>query len=396
MLIKVMTFKVVGYAYRVSVLLAALFIGACSSAPSVVSVSDVEVQRVLTGETLLGDRAGSLMLPSEDLFALTDEMKAFAEAYVRIDAQDSTRAVDLQRALLLESGLGLDYDPYLTSTAAEAFAVQQGNCVTFTALYYSLARHLGIKVYINEVDVPASWDLQGDNTYVFFRHVNAKVKIAGGERIVVDLDMGNYDAKYRQRRISEDDLRVQYFNNRAMEQLNEGKSEEAFLYLSKAISIDDGKAFLWSNLGVLFKRSQLLPEAEVVFRQALLKDPQNSTAASNLARLYERMGESDKAAEFRVLASSYRYKNPYYQYHLAEESVAAGELDEALAQLRKAIRHVKTESRFYELQAQIYTRQGKLAKAQRSLDKAVEHARPNERRSYQRRADRLDNRVSVQ
>lgn len=396
MLINVMTSGMAQCARQASVLLAAVLIAACTSAPSVVSVSNIEVQRVLTGEALLGERAGTLALPDEDLFALTDEMKAFAEAHVRMDAQDSSRAVDLQRALLLESGLGLDYDPYLTSTASEAFSVQQGNCVTFTALYYSLAQHLGIKAYINEVDVPASWDLQGDNTYVFFRHVNAKVKIAGGERIVVDLDMDNYDAKYRQRRISEDDLRVQYFNNRAMEQLNEGKSEEAFLYLSKAISIDDDKAFLWSNLGVLFKRSQLLPEAEVVFRQALLKDPQNSTAASNLARLYERMGEKDKAAEFRVLASSYRYKNPYYQYHLAEESVAAGELDEALDQLRKAIRHVKTEPRFYELQAQIYTRQGQLDKAKKSLDKAVASAKPNQRRSYQRRADRFDSRVTVQ
>lgn len=396
MLIDINSERVAESARGVIVVLAALLMCACSSTPAVVSVSNVEVAKVLSGEALLGARAGTLALPDEDLFALTDEMKAFVEAHVRMDAQDSTRAVDLQRALLLESGLGLDYNPYVTSTAAEAFAVQQGNCVTFTALYYSLARHLGIKAYINEVDVPASWDLQGDSTYVFFRHVNAKVKVAGGERIVVDLDIDNYDAKYRQRRISEDDLRVQYFNNRAMELLNKGESEQAFLYLSKAISIDDDRAFLWSNLGVLFKRNQLLAEAEVVFRQALVKDPQNSTAASNLARLYERMGEKGKAAEFRRLASSYRYKNPYYQYHLAEESIAAGELDEALAQLRKAIRGVKTEPRFYDLQAQVYTQLGELDKAQKSFDKAVDAAKPTERRRYQRRADRFDNRVTVQ
>lgn len=396
MLAKVIISGITKCACRGAVILAALIVCACSSVSPVVTVSDAEVKGILTGEALLGERAGELSLPDDDLFALTDEMKAFAEAHVREDAQDSTRAVDLQRALLLESGLGLDYDPYLTSTAIDAFSVQQGNCLTFTALYYSLARHLGIKAYINEVDVPASWDLQGDSTYVFFRHVNAKVKIAGGERIVVDLDMDSYDAKYRQRRISEDDLRVQYFNNRAMEQLNKGESEAAFLYLSKAISIDDDKAFLWSNLGVLFKRNQLLPEAEVAFRQALLTDPQNSTAASNLARLYERMGEKQKAAEFRNLASSYRYKNPYYQYHLAQESIAAGELDEALSQLRQAIRKVKTEPRFYDLQARIYTRQGKLEKAQRSFDKAIASAKPNQRRSYQRRADRFDNRVTVQ
>jgi len=53
-------------------------------------------------------------------------------------------------------------------------------------------------------------------------------------------------------------LRVQYFNNRAMELLNKGDSETAFLYLKKAITLNSDKAYLWSNLGVVFKRNHLL------------------------------------------------------------------------------------------------------------------------------------------
>ena len=377
-------------------LLGVLHLSACTTTSSLVSVSSAEVDRLLTGEALFGARAAEFSLPEEDLFALTDEMKAFADASVGADMGASYRAIELQRALLMPGALGLSYNPYVTSTAAEAFAVQEGNCLTFTALYYSLARYLGIKAYINEVDVPASWDLKGDNTYVFFRHVNVKVKLPGGKKMVVDLDMDNYQARYRQRRITKDALRVQYFNNRAMELLTTGNSEGAFLSLKKAISLDADKAYLWSNLGILFKRNHLLPQSEVAFRKALVVEPGNSTvAASNLARLYKRLGKPDKASQFERLVSSYRYKNPYFQFHLAEESLAAGNLDEALKRVRKAIRGVEGEARFYDLQAKIYVRLGKLTKAQKSLDKAVEVAKPNARQVYRRRAQRLNDRIQV-
>jgi len=95
-------------------------------------------------------------------------MKAFAEASVPEGMGASYRAIALQRALLLSGAFGLDYNPYVTSAAAEAFAAQESNCLTFAALYYSLAKYLGIKAYINEVGVPANWDLKEESTYVFF------------------------------------------------------------------------------------------------------------------------------------------------------------------------------------------------------------------------------------
>lgn len=374
---------------KCSLLLAVLAVSACSSYGPTVSVGTAEVDQLLTGEALLGLQAQQLALPDDDLFALTDEMKAFVEANVPADHSDSSRAIMLQRALLMSGSLGLKYYPYVTSTAAEAFSVQQGNCLTFTALYYSLARHLGIKAYINEVDVPASWDLQGGNTYVFFRHVNVKVSVGGGEKLVVDLDMDNYNAKYDQRRISEDALRLQYFNNRAMEQLNEGDNQAAFLYLKKALQVDAGEAFVWSNLGILFKRNELLDEAEVAFRKALVIEPHNNTAASNLARLYERIDEKEKAEQFRQLADYYRSTNPYFQYHLAETSFAEGDLDEALAQLKSAIRQLKTEHRFYDLRARIYLKKGDMARAEKSWNKASELTQSVSRQVYRSRADRI-------
>ena len=80
---------------------------------------------------------------------------------------------------------------------------------------------------------------------------------------------------------------------------------------------------------------------------------------------------------FEALASHYRFKKPYFQFHLAQESLAAGNLNESLKCVRKALRGVDGEARFYDLQAQIYLRLGEVEKAQRSLDKAVEMAKPN-------------------
>lgn len=329
-------------------------------------------------------------LVAQNPFELDDEMQAFAEFYAPDWMSDAKKAVSLQRAIMSTGALGMDYDPYATFSAADAFALQTGNCLSFTMLYYAMARYVGINAYINEVDVPATWDLKGNNTYVFFRHVNVRVKLRSGTDLVVDLDMDNFNDQYRQRKISEKNLTVQYFNNIGMESLSEGQYGRAFMNLRQAIRVDDSKAYVWSNLGTLYRRLKLFPEAEAAYLQALQKDGSHRTSLSNLARLYQQTGETEKAAQYEAKVAHYRSNNPYNRYHLAEEAYSAGDYDFALKEIKKAIRGFPEDHRFHHLAGQIYLALEQTDKARQSYAKAAEYSKKEIRAVYERKLVKLD------
>lgn len=198
----------------VILLLIALHLMGCAASPSY-PVNGDAVARILSGHTLLGhvgQSASDLSLPDHSLFTLTPEMKQFAEAYTQGEMTRERKAIALNRALLSAASLNFHYNPYQTYTAEQAFRYRRGNCLSYTALYVAMAEYLGLNVWINEVDVPATWGSLSENTFVYFRHVNTKVGLRGGDRLVIDLDMENYDASYRQRRISKAATEAQYYN----------------------------------------------------------------------------------------------------------------------------------------------------------------------------------------
>src|SRR5690606_26229618 len=155
-----------------------LAITACSNLPSYPQAAAHNAQsleRALSGELLLGRHWLPEELPTYDLFMLTPEMREFAARAVGKQTRDFGRAAALQRALLLpidQGGLGIIYNSELTETPAAAFAQRRVNCVSFTFMYVALARHIGLDAFINEVDLPPSWNLRSADAFLFLRHIN--------------------------------------------------------------------------------------------------------------------------------------------------------------------------------------------------------------------------------
>lgn len=332
-----------------------------------------QLELALSGELILGRHWQPQDLPDLDLFELRPDMKTFAEHAVARTSGRYQRAQALHQALLLPSdrgGRGLSYSAFLTNTPQQAFDTGQVNCVSFTFLYVAMAHHLGLDARVNEVDIPPSWDLREREAFLFLRHVNAKIRLGINDYLVLDLEMERYSPAFAQRLISENRAAAQFYNNRGMELLVDKQLESSFLYLRKALQLDDQQSYIWSNLGTFYRRQGLFSLAEAAYLKGLRLQPNDLTIISNLSGLYRMMGREQQAQDYFQRAEKHRAGNPYYLFSLAREALDAGKPEEALQLLQKPLREHRKEPRFFELAAEVYNSLGNKLQARRMAEQA--------------------------
>jgi hypothetical protein len=341
-----------------------------------------EVNQLLSGEALLGYKVTPEELPNYDLFAVTPEMLAFAQRVVHHETDYFQKVRALHVALLTgrdQGGHGIIYNAYTTEIPSETFAHRRANCLSFTLLYVALARQVGIKAKVNEVEIPPTWDLRNKNDMVFLRHVNVRVPLLGethnilkNDDVIIDLEMNRYSYTYPQHDIDDQLTAAQFYSNRAMEYLDEKDIKNSFLFLRKAISLNDQQSYIWSNLGALYGRQRLMKQAEVAYLHALSINPNDLTVMNNLAYLYQHSNNKAGAAKYLKLAQHYRDSNPFYQYNLALAAFEDKQYEVALGHVKRAMAREKKEVRFLELAAQIYEQMNEktmVASLQRKIKK---------------------------
>lgn len=324
-------------------------------------------------------------LPPVDVLAVNDDMRAFLDEHVPIQASRE-RKVELILGAILQDGLQLDYNGFRTLTAEEAFYQREGNCLSFTNLFVALARESGLEVEFQEVDVPPSWDRRGDS-HLFSRHINARVSLPFKGEQAVDFNMADFDIDYPRRRITDEYAKAQYHNNMAVFWLGAKQLQLAYLNLREAIGLHPQAAYFWTNLGTLHRRAGDSLRAEAAWLEAVRLADEPS-AMSNLARLYEQQGRRELAMQFADAAENHRRKNPYYLYDLGEEAYRSGDYPGAIALLRRAVRLREDEHEFYRLLGLSYLHLGDTAAALRNFDlaeQAAENEADRERYSHKQR-----------
>lgn len=363
-----------------------LLVTACTNVqPQVRQPYSPEVTKLLAGEAFLGREVDEADLPNHDLLAITPEMLTFAQRAVRHESDYFERVRALHVALLSAQDLGghgIAYNAYTTEVPKDTFAHRKANCLSFTLLYVALARQVGIKAKVNEVEIPPTWDLRNKNDMVFLRHVNVRVPLQGETRnilknddVIIDLEMDRYNHSYPQRDIDDTLTAAQFYSNRAMEYLDAKDLPKSFLYLRKALSLNDQQSYIWSNLGALYGRLRLLQQAEQAYIHALTINPNDLTVMNNLAYLYQHTGNKSGSAKFAKLAQHYRDSNPFYQYNLALSAFEDDQYDIALSHVNRAILKEKKEVRFLELAVKIYEKKQEKAKVA-SLQRKLKKLRP--------------------
>lgn len=369
------------------VLLLSFVLSACSSVVQKVPfLSDKgPLAQELSGELILGRPYLPEELPEANLFGLTEEMETFAETVTAGAKRTDSKAEALHQALITGSnygGRGITYSAYETITGIDAFERRQANCISYTLLFVAMARHVGLRAEVNEVILPPTWDMRAGDTYLLMRHVNAKVFMPRPSKsfarvigtadvtdIVVDLEMRRYRPHYKQHVIDKDLVAAQFYSNRGMELAAEGKTKEGFLYLRKALLMNQEPSYIWSNFGSFYRRLKLFPQAEAIYLHGLSINPRDYTIMHNLAGLYKDMGNIERHEYYQKRVRQYRNANPYYMYKRAEDMAGQGNYKDALTLVKAAIQKEENEARFYRLAAEIYDKLGDTQNAQHMRDK---------------------------
>jgi len=361
----------------------------CQTTRSHSSPTQAILDRVLSGESLLGDRAARLSLPEDNIFEITPDMQDFLKMHVPSTGSNYVKLRRLIESVMDKSLLGWNFDALKTYSAADTFRQKQGNCISYAIMMVVLGRELGLDLLFNEVYIPPTWDIQTEHTVLLFRHVNIITKV-DRTRMILDLDLEEYDSSYPQYTITDVAAEAHYYNNRGVDYLNSNNMEQSFLYFRKALALQPRQAFLWVNMGVLYLRYGHYQEAEAAFLHALKLDSSDITVISNLQRLYVKQSNTELANYYRQEAERSRMKNPYYRYYQAQQLLDDNQPDLALKHIKWAIRKYGKEHRFHFLAAKIYARLGKSDDAEKSLERAAKLTEDGENRLlYQSKIERL-------
>lgn len=253
---------------------------------------------------LADERFGSPAIPSaEPLFAVSPAMVHFLQNDLRVAARKHGAQEGLFEALSDGGHLKLDYDASVTRTAAEAFEARAGNCLSLVLMTAALARELGLQVGYQLVEVPDIWS-RTDQFVMLNGHVN--LTLAPGPRGAGSREMGRLTIDFqpvadprlaRVRSLDEGTVVAMYFNNRAVEWMEQGQWSRAYAALRAALRADGAYLNTLNTLAVLYRKAGEAERAERVLRTLLAAEPGNRHAASNLAMVLHTLGRVDEARQ---------------------------------------------------------------------------------------------------
>ncbi len=344
-------------------------------------------EELLTASAL-GLGPDPLAVASDEVLALSDEMREFLGAHVKAGAGDEFKLNQLIHAIINRASFGLEYDE-ITRTAAETFNAKRGNCLSFTYMFVALARGAGIEARFQEVDIPPAWTFTYE-TYVLNRHINIYVDL-GVTGQVVDFNIGDFKSDYDTRIISDERALAHFFNNLGAERLQRGEMTAAFHALSTAIAEHDRRfSPAWANLGTWYVRKGLDHRAEAAYLQALEINKSEIIAMSNLTALYDLRGDPELAERYRNKVRIHRRQNPYYRYQLGRLAFYSEDYDRAIGHLKYAARKDRDEDRFCAMLGVVYLQVGDEKKAQKWMVRAEKLSETDSlQRLYSSKIDRL-------
>ena len=266
-------------------------------------------------------------IDTTDLFALTPEMRRHLNsAPFRSLLRQQGLAAGLVHALYDKRELALDYDATYTGTAAETYAARKGNCLALVIMTAAFARELGLGVRFQEVQIEETWS-RDHALYLVSSHVNLSLA-AGGPRsfhdgsaaLTIDFVQLPPNVSERVRYLDEDDIVARYMNNRAAEELAEGRNTEAYWWVRGALLRKPSLAAALNTLGVIHERSGHRLLAEKTYRFALEREPDSLIVMQNLVPL---LASNGKTAESEVLAQRLARLYPAPPYHYFNQAMTA-------------------------------------------------------------------------
>jgi len=303
-----------------------------------------------------------------DLLGLSSEMTEFIQQHVPESTSPRQKAFALTYATLDPYLMNFSYDPSLTLIAEETFRKKTGNCLSFSSMFIAMARASGLEAWYQEVEIPTQWNAVNDTLLVSL-HVNAVVADRYSE-FQVDISRPKKNSLRRVRKISDREARAQYYNNMGGDALIENDLAMAYAYFAKALQTKPDLAFVWSNLGVTYKRNDQPEDAKLAYTTALEQDPDLPTALNNLYSILTEQGNVVEAQAVQRQVERNRRKNPYYLHYQSVLALDEQRYEDAIELLGRAIKLDEEEYRFHFALARSLYLSGEKNKAGKSLAQA--------------------------
>ena len=275
----------------------------------------------------------SVPIDARQVFALSPAMRH----YLEIEIAPLLRSMGPQRGLVdalhSKAQLRLDYDTDITRTAAEAFDVRSGNCLSLVVMSAALAKHLGLPVRYQALVGQETWSRSGDLSFV-----NGHVNLTVARRLVDRVNAFDPDTQFQLqfgalpvgrasllRAVSESTIVSMFMNNRAAEALVRGHLSQAYAYAREAVIQEPEHASAYNTLGVIYQRRGLAAAAELAYGHAVSRDNEHRAAMLNLARLLDGQGRSAEAAPWRAKLARLEAEPPFKHFDLGRAAAQAGD-----------------------------------------------------------------------
>ncbi len=304
---------------------------------------------------------------------VSSEMKDLLDREVLPVRGEKRRLDKIVELIFDRSVVGFDYSSVGTYTASETFAKRSGNCLSYTAMFISMARYAGLNAKFQEVADFSAWSKQG-GIVVFSSHMNSVV-IIGTKYFEVDFQYRSEKKFWNRKVVSDRRAEAHYFNNIGSEALLKGDLSAAEELLSKCIELDGSFSYAWTNLGVLFKKKGELRKAGRYFSKAIVLDRDNHTAKYNLAVIYELEGNIKKAVRLRDQIKKILKKNPYHHFRLGLAEYDKENFSDSIHHFKRAVRIDPKESEFYTKLSAAYYKLGNFKMSEKYLRKGNKYAK---------------------
>ncbi|CAN7726265.1 tetratricopeptide repeat protein [Duganella sp. LjRoot269] len=327
---------------------------------------------------------------TDHVFALNDDMRLYLQREIggnggsgRLLGGKDVRRV-LFDALYRKDKLKLEYDSAMTRNAAQTFAARAGNCLSLAIMTAALARELNLPVQFQQVEVDESWSRSGD-LYFASNHVNLAIgkqrtRYADGisvdmsNSLVVDFIPIPPKARENAKPLEEQTIIAMYLNNRAAELMAQGKLDDAYWSVRKAIEQDPHYLNVYNTLGVIYQHHGDRLDAEQTLRYALSQAPDNTIFLANLAQTLESEGKMDEAAVLRVRLAQLEPYPPFHFFNLGQEAMARGDYKRARDMFERELERVPDYHEFHFWLAMANYQLGNLKAAESQLAHALENS----------------------
>jgi tetratricopeptide (TPR) repeat protein len=381
--------------WRVVLLCSVLVLTACASAPP--------VKRDARFFHDSGFAAPSEAIRVDALFALSPAMRQYLDEHVLDRAQKRGRQNALVEALYTNGDLKLEYDSEMTRTAAQAFAARSGNCLSLVIMTAAFAKALDLPVEYQKVLVDDEWTRSG-NIYLAIGHVNLTLgrhrtddggigyrvgkKPPESDAMTIDFLPPEDMRRMRTRAITEQVIVAMYMNNRAVEALARGRSDDAYWWARGSIEQVPEFLVAYNTLGAVYRQHGNAVEAEEVLRFVLSREPDNTQAMANLVAALRDQGRGAEADNVAARLEALDPEPAFVYFSRGMEAYRKGDMKAAKDAFSREVARAPDYHEFQFWLAAALLNLGEVDAARRHLSLAIRNS--TTRRDHDLYAAKLD------